>query len=101
MLGDKEWNRYKKILEENKKLKQEVRKLRKIIDHANIDHKMDPLKKKMKQVVEEKEAIANNEICPKCKANLKPIRIHRINKTLHLCKKCDYRTTTLNSSQSE
>jgi len=100
-LGEEQFQRYKKVLEENKKLKQEVRKLRKILDHSNIGYKMDPAKKKMRELAEEKDAIENLEMCPECKAELKPLRIPRMNKTLHLCTKCKYRITTSDSSQSE
>ena len=96
-----QFQRYQKIQEENKRLKKEIKKLRKILKHSNIESKMDPHKKKMRQMEEEREAIQNNEICPKCKKDLKPLYIAPINKTIYLCKGCDYRKSVRNSSQFE
>ncbi len=100
-LGEEQFRRYQKIQEENKKLKKEIKKLRNILQHANISTKMDPQKKLAKQVEYEQEAISRNEICPKCKKDLKPIHIIPINKTIYLCRGCSYRKSIRHSDQSE
>jgi hypothetical protein len=94
-LGDREWARYKKIQEENLKLKEEVRKLRRIIQHANLDNKMDTKKKTRRKLQREKEAIKDKIICPNCKIELKQIPIPRLKKTLLICKQCSHRETIL------
>jgi len=100
-LGDKEWNRYKKIQEENKKLKREVKKLRSIIEHANLKSKMDPKKKLVKQIEEEKDIIKDHDMCPNCKGELKSLYMAPINRIIYLCKNCNYRRSVSNPDQSE
>jgi len=100
-LGEEEYKRYKKIQQENVKLKDEVRKLRKILQHANLDNKMDPDKKEARNLRREKEAINNKDICPHCKSQLSRVRIPRQNKTLLLCKQCPHREFISDLDQSD
>lgn len=103
-LGDKEFERYQKIKQENKSLKEQISKLQKIIKHANLENKMDEVKKaakKKKLEVSEQALEPIKEVCPKCQSDdliVSHITIPstKQNKTLIKCKKCKHRHSRVN-----
>lgn len=84
-----QWIRYKKFEEENKRLKKEVSKLRKLVNNAVVDH----LEERKQRVKEGKPIV--DPACESCgNQDLKQIQVNRADGifSMYVCNCCSHRS---------
>jgi hypothetical protein len=84
-----QWIRYKKLEEENKRLKKEVSKLRKLVSNLFVDH----LEERSQRLKEGKPTI--DTLCESCgNQDLKHIQLNRVDGlfNMYVCNSCTHRS---------